>query len=58
MITTVDATEGGALIHGSKVMTLKKAVQKYCKREFNVKWHINHVKSFSTRVSEYSIGVF
>ena len=44
MITTVDATEGGALIHGSKVMTLKKAVQKYCKREFNVKWHINHVK--------------
>lgn len=43
-LTTVDATEGGALIHGSKVMTLKKAVQKYCKREFNVKWHIDHSK--------------
>lgn len=41
-ITTVDATEGGALIHGSKVMTLKNAVRKYCKREFNVKWHIDH----------------
>ena len=43
-ITTVDATEGGALIHGSKIMTLKKAIQKYCKRDFNVKWHINRVK--------------
>lgn len=43
-VTTVDATEGGALIHGSKVMTLKKAIQKYCRREFNVKWHIDHVK--------------
>ncbi len=41
-ITTVDATEGGALIHGSKIMTLKNAVRKYCKREFNVKWHIDH----------------
>lgn len=43
-VTTVDATEGGALIHGSKIMTLKKAIQKYCKREFNVKWHIDHAK--------------
>lgn len=43
-VTTVDATEGGALIHGSKIMTLKKAIQKYCRREFNVKWHVDHVK--------------
>ncbi len=43
-ITTIDATEGGALIHGSKIMTLKKAIQKYCKREFNVKWHIDRSK--------------
>lgn len=41
-ITTIDATEGGALIHGSKVMTLKSAIKKYCKKEFNVKWHIDH----------------
>lgn len=41
---TIDATEGGALIHGSKVMSLKKAIQKYCKKEFNVKWHIDHKK--------------
>ena len=43
-ITMVDATEGGALIHGSKVMTLKHAIRKYCKREYNVKWHIDHSK--------------
>lgn len=43
-ITTIDATEGGALIHGSKVMTLKKAIDKYCKKDFNVKWHIDHQK--------------
>lgn len=43
-ITTVDATEGGALIHGSKVMTLKRAIKKYCKHEYNIKWHIDHIK--------------
>lgn len=43
-VTMVDATEGGALIHGSKVMSLKGAIRKYCKREFNVKWHIDHCK--------------
>lgn len=47
-ITAIDATEGGALIHGSKVMTLKKAIQKYCKREFNVKWHIDHSRKLFT----------
>lgn len=47
-ITTVDATEGGALIHGSKIMTLKGAIRKYCKREFNVKWHIDHSKKLFT----------
>lgn len=43
-VTMIDATEGGALIHGSKVMTLRGAIKKYCRREFNVKWHIDHTK--------------
>lgn len=47
-VTMVDATEGGALIHGSKVMTLKGAIRKYCKRDFNVKWHIDHCKKIFT----------
>ncbi|MCM1256243.1 MAG: DUF115 domain-containing protein [Roseburia sp.] len=39
-IQTVDATEGGALIHGAKSMTLKKAIKKYCIKDYNVKWHL------------------
>lgn len=42
-ITTIDATEGGALIHGSKTMILKNAIKKYCKREYNVKWHMDRI---------------
>lgn len=51
-IQTIDATEGGALIHGSKIMTLKKAIQKYCKREYNVKWHVARVPRMCSTVEE------
>lgn len=47
-VKVIDATEGGALIHGTKVMTLKKAVQKFCVRKFNVKWHIARCKPLFT----------
>lgn len=48
-IQTVDATEGGALIHGAKNMTLKKAIKKYCIKKYNAKWHIARVpKIFKT----------
>ena len=33
--TVIDATEGGALIHGSKVMALKEAIEQYCVKEFD-----------------------
>lgn len=60
-VKVIDATEGGALIHGSKIMTLKKAVQKYCKKEFNVKWHIARCKKLfvgeqKKRVMDYFDG--
>lgn len=60
-VTTIDATEGGALIHGSKVMTLKRAIQKYCKHDFNVKWHVSRVKKLFTGENrkiamEYFVG--
>ena len=40
VLKVVDATEGGALIHGSKVMMLKDAIKTYCCSEFNMtkKW--------------------
>lgn len=33
----IDSTEGGALIHGSKVMPLKETIDKYCNIEFNMR---------------------
>lgn len=47
-VKVIDATEGGALIHNTKVMTLKKAIQKYCQKEFNVKWHVSRCKKLFT----------
>ncbi len=35
-IDVIDATEGGALIHGSSVMTLQEVVDKYCTRKGDV----------------------
>ncbi len=35
-IKVIDATEGGAKIHGAELMTLKDAVAKYCKEEFEI----------------------
>lgn len=58
-ITTVDATEGGALIHGSKQMTLRNAIRKYCKRDYNVKWHIDHVqKTFTGENRQIALDYF
>lgn len=35
-ITVIDATEGGAKIHGAELMTLKEAVSKYCVEDIDV----------------------
>ncbi|MCR5418301.1 MAG: DUF115 domain-containing protein [Lachnospiraceae bacterium] len=32
----VDATEGGALIHGSEILTLEEALEKYCMKEYPI----------------------
>lgn len=40
-IRVIDATEGGAKIHGSEIMTLKEAIEKECKKEFNVRYRVS-----------------
>ena len=35
-LKVIDATEGGALIHGSEVMTLKEAIDKYCFKQIDI----------------------
>lgn len=41
----IDATEGGALIHGTKVMTLSEAIEKECHKEVDIKKIIGGIKS-------------
>lgn len=35
-IDFIDATEGGAKIHGTKIMTLKEVIETYCIKEFEI----------------------
>lgn len=59
-ILTVDATEGGALIHGAKNMTLKRAIKKYCTKDYNVKWHLARRKRLfeTAEEKEYALKYF
>lgn len=40
----IDATEGGALIKGTKIMTLKEAIEKECTKEVNIKELIDSIE--------------
>jgi hypothetical protein len=35
-VLCIDATEGGAKIPGTKIMTLKKTIENYCQKSFNI----------------------
>jgi len=37
----IDATQGGAKIHGTKIMTLKRAIETYCVKKVNLKEKID-----------------
>lgn len=61
-IEVVDATEGGALIRGTKVMTLEDAIDKYCSEELNLTEVIDEAPRTFTRdeiaeVDEFLINV-
>ncbi len=42
-IRVIDATEGGAKIHGAEIMTLKEAIEKNCKKKFNVRYKVSRM---------------
>lgn len=42
----IDATEGGALIHGTEVMSLKDTILKYCIKDFNAEEKITNIPLF------------
>lgn len=41
--TVINATEGGALIEGTKVMTLQEAIDGYCTKEYDIKALIDSI---------------
>lgn len=47
--TVIDATEGGAKIHGSKIMTLEETINKYCIHEVDC---VSIVKSIPLAMNE------
>jgi hypothetical protein len=44
-IDTIDATEGGAKIHGSRIMSLKEAIDEKCNIEFNMEEYMKKIPS-------------
>lgn len=52
-INLIDATEGGALIHGSKVMKLSEAIDEYCKEEFSFRRLLDDMP-YTFKDDEYS----
>lgn len=58
-IRVIDATEGGAKIHGSEIMTLKEAIQKECKKEFNVRYKVSRLpKMFGEEGRDELLKIF
>lgn len=51
----IDATEGGALIKGCRIMTLAQVIKKYCKREFNFKHMLENTKTIGNhdKIKQY-----
>lgn len=43
-IEVIDATEGGAKIQGTTILSLKETIEKYCVEEFDFKKNINNLK--------------
>ncbi|MFH1564183.1 MAG: 6-hydroxymethylpterin diphosphokinase MptE-like protein [Nitrospirota bacterium] len=46
-VLCIDATEGGAKIEGTKIMTLKETIEEYCQKTFNFKQTINYASKFN-----------
>ncbi|MCR5267229.1 MAG: DUF115 domain-containing protein [Lachnospiraceae bacterium] len=45
-LTVIDATEGGAMIHGSTVMTLREAIDQYCTKTYHFSDIIHATEDF------------
>ncbi|HQD50401.1 MAG TPA: DUF115 domain-containing protein [Defluviitaleaceae bacterium] len=46
----IDATEGGAKIHGTEILTLKESIEKYCQKTFDVDEKLKEIISNHEKV--------
>ena len=54
-VEVIDATEGGALIHGSKVMTLKEAIAEKCQKEYDLEKIIADISPLFTKEEQQKV---
>lgn len=52
-IDVIDATEGGALIHGTRIMKLSEAIDKYCRDAYPISEWIKTMKKGDDREREF-----
>lgn len=57
-MTVVDATEGGALVKGTKIMKFADAVSKYCSKEFIVSEAIDKAENLFTDEQRDRLNVY
>ncbi len=48
-LKVIDATEGGAKIHGAKTLKLKTAIKNECTKKFSVKWRIDRIPQIADK---------
>ncbi|KGG79986.1 hypothetical protein Y919_08865 [Caloranaerobacter azorensis H53214] len=48
----IDATEGGAKIKGTKIMSLKETIEKYCTKEVNIAERLKNIDSSESDIIE------
>ncbi|QIB27503.1 motility associated factor glycosyltransferase family protein [Caloranaerobacter azorensis] len=48
----IDATEGGAKIKGTNIMTLNEAIEKYCTEEINIAERLKNIDSSNSELVE------
>lgn len=57
-LMVIDATEGGALIQGSKIMKLSDAIEKYCVKDFDLKKMNDDVQTHLSQEKQQKLKEF
>ncbi len=56
-ITVIDATEGGAKIHGTKILSLEQAIETYCQREYPIEEWVGRLPKGGKEEADEVLGI-